>query len=154
MRRVADRLLQALAAALLPLAVAAAPACDKPVYLTFDTGHMGVAPLVAEVLQRQQVKATFFLANERTLDGGSSLDDAWAPWWKARAAEGHAFGSHTWDHDVWLADAPAGLRVRPTMVLGLVLIVLALQFVSLGLIAEMIVAGRRPESDYRVSRRV
>jgi hypothetical protein len=32
-------------------------ACDKPVYLTFDTGHMGVAPLVAEVLQRQQVKA-------------------------------------------------------------------------------------------------
>ncbi len=47
-----------------------------------------------------------------------------------------------------------GLRVRPTMVLGLVLIVLALQFVSLGLIAEMIVAGRRPETDYRVSRRV
>ena len=59
---------------------------------------MGVAPLVAEVLARQQVKATFFLANERTQTGGSSLDDGWAPWWKARAAEGHAFGSHTWDH--------------------------------------------------------
>jgi glycosyltransferase involved in cell wall biosynthesis len=47
-----------------------------------------------------------------------------------------------------------GLRVRPTMVLGLVLIVMALQFVSLGLIAEMIVAARRPETEYRVSRRV
>ncbi len=47
-----------------------------------------------------------------------------------------------------------GLRVRPILVLGLVLVVMALQFVSLGLIAEMIVAGRRPETEYRVSRRV
>ena len=99
------------------------PACDKPVYLTFDTGHMGVAPLIAEVLNRHQVKATFFLANEPTLGGGSSLDEAWAAWWKARAEEGHAFGSHTWDHDVWRGDehsatgagtgAPA-FRMRPT----------------------------------------
>jgi peptidoglycan/xylan/chitin deacetylase (PgdA/CDA1 family) len=89
-------------------------ACDKPLYLTFDTGHMGVAPLVAEVLQRQGVKATFFLANEKTLDGGSSLDDRWAPWWKARAAEGHAFGSHTHDHVYWLADRAGGFRLRPS----------------------------------------
>ena len=47
---------------------AAAP-CDKPLYLTFDTGHMAVAPLVAEVLARQQVKATFFLASEKTQTG-------------------------------------------------------------------------------------
>ena len=47
-----------------------------------------------------------------------------------------------------------GLRVRPILVLGLVLNVMALQFVSLGLIAEMVVAGRRPETEYRVSRRV
>jgi peptidoglycan/xylan/chitin deacetylase (PgdA/CDA1 family) len=107
-----------LAAALglgLGLGPVAAAGCDKPLYLSFDTGHMGVAPLVAEVLARHQVKATFFLANERTRSGGSSLDDEWAPWWKARAAEGHAFGSHTWDHDLWLADAPSGLRVKPTM---------------------------------------
>ena len=26
--------------------------CDRPLYLTFDTGHMGVAPLVAEVLAK------------------------------------------------------------------------------------------------------
>ncbi len=97
------------------LAARAAAPCDKPVYLSFDTGHMGVAPLVAEVLARQQVRVTFFLANEKTQSGGHSLDDSWAPWWKARAAEGHAFGSHTWDHDVWLADVAGGLRVKPTM---------------------------------------
>jgi peptidoglycan/xylan/chitin deacetylase (PgdA/CDA1 family) len=115
MRRGIERAGAALVLAALAATAGAAPACDKPVYLSFDTGHMGVAPLVAEVLNRHAVKATFFLANERTLTGGGSLDDAWAPWWKARAAEGHAFGSHTWDHDVWLADAPQGLRVRPTM---------------------------------------
>jgi peptidoglycan/xylan/chitin deacetylase (PgdA/CDA1 family) len=92
-----------------------AAACAKPVYLTIDTGHMGVAELFAEVLKRQAVRATFFLANERTRTGGSSLDDNWAPWWRARAAEGHAFGSHTWDHDVWLADQGDGFGVRPTM---------------------------------------
>lgn len=106
--------LAGLAFALAGCGVGAAP-CDKPVYLTFDTGHMAVAPLVAEVLNRQAVKATFFLANERTKSGGSSLDDEWAPWWRARAAEGHAFGSHTWDHDVWQADLAGGHRVKPTM---------------------------------------
>jgi peptidoglycan-N-acetylmuramic acid deacetylase len=107
-------LVSAILATLAAAAQASAP-CGKPVYLTFDTGHMGVAPLVAEVLARQGVKATFFLANERTRSGGGSLDDEWAPWWRARAEEGHAFGSHTWDHDVWVGDAEAGLRLRPTM---------------------------------------
>jgi peptidoglycan-N-acetylmuramic acid deacetylase len=97
-----------------PAPVPGAP-CTKPVYLTFDTGPMGGAPLVAEVLARQGVKATFFLAHERTRTDGGSLDDEWAPWWRARAQEGHAFGSHTWDHDVWRADVAEGLRVRPTM---------------------------------------
>lgn len=97
------------------LGSAGAATCSQPLYLTFDTGHMGVAPLVAEVLKRHGVKATFFLANERTRDGGSSLDDQWAPWWKARAAEGHAFGSHTWDHDSWLADVDGGrLKLKPS----------------------------------------
>ncbi|WP_454688860.1 polysaccharide deacetylase family protein [Achromobacter aloeverae] len=99
-------------------AAAAAPApaaCAKPVYLTFDTGHMGVAPLVAQVLEKHGVHATFFLANERTLTGGSSLDDQWAPWWKARAAAGDVFGSHTYDHVYWLKDLPGGkFLVRPS----------------------------------------
>ena len=47
--------------------------CKKPLYLTFDTGHMEVAPLVAEVLKRQQVRVTFFAANERTKEGDGSL---------------------------------------------------------------------------------
>jgi peptidoglycan/xylan/chitin deacetylase (PgdA/CDA1 family) len=97
-----------------PAGATGAAGCERPVYLSFDTGHMAVAPLVAEVLKRHDVKVTFFLANERTQTGGSSLDDGWAPWWRARAAEGHAFGSHTWDHDVWQADTPAGLRLKPT----------------------------------------
>jgi peptidoglycan-N-acetylmuramic acid deacetylase len=113
MRHVAEALLLA-AAALAPAGARAASDCAHPVYLSFDTGHMGVAPLVAEVLQRQQVKVTFFLANERTREDGSSLDAHWAPWWRARAAEGHAFGSHTWDHWVLAGDAPGGFRVRPT----------------------------------------
>jgi len=117
--RVARALLHGLAGlgfaaqAAAPTAAPEAP-CQRPVYLSFDTGHMEVAPFIAEVLQRHAVKVTFFLANERTKTGGSSLDDTWAPWWKARAAEGHAFGSHTWDHDSWLSDTPAGLRVKPS----------------------------------------
>jgi len=76
------------------------------VYLTLDTGHMEVAPLVADVLARQQVKVTFFGANERTKAGDGSLGAHWAPWWKARGAEGHEFASHTWDHVYWRSDVP------------------------------------------------
>ena len=78
-----------------------------------------VSPQVAEVLARQQVKATFFLANERTQavgnrPQGSTLDEHWAGWWKQLAAQGHDFGSHTWDHVVWQADRPAGMSIKPT----------------------------------------
>lgn len=111
-----------LGGALLALAVAVAAAaepqpCDKPLYLTFDTGHMAVAPLVAEVLARQQVRVTFFAANERTKTGDGSLGSEWAGWWRARAAEGHEFASHTWDHVYWRGDVagdPQRFRVRPS----------------------------------------
>jgi glycosyltransferase involved in cell wall biosynthesis len=46
------------------------------------------------------------------------------------------------------------IRPRPSLILGLVLIVVAFQFISLGLIAELMVAGRNPERGYRVARRV
>ena len=98
----------------------AEPARCKPVYLTLDTGHMEVAPLIADVLRRHQVKVTFFAANERTKTGDGSLGVHWAPWWKARAAEGHEFASHTFDHAYWRADVPAAagapqqFRVRPS----------------------------------------
>lgn len=95
---------------------ATAPGCAQPLFLTLDTGHMGVADLIAEVLGRLQVPATFFLANEKTLDGGSSLDDHWAPWWRERVREGrHLFGSHTFDHVYWRGNLPDGrFRMRPT----------------------------------------
>lgn len=67
---------------------------------------MAVAPMMADILNRHQVKATFFAANERTQVGDGSLGAHWAPWWKARAAEGHAFASHTWDHSYWRGDVP------------------------------------------------
>ncbi len=89
--------------------------CNKAVYLTFDTGHMGIAPLVAQVLNKQQVRATFFLANEATKTDGTSLDDEWAPWWRARTAEGHQFGSHTYDHVYWQADlVGGGFKMKPS----------------------------------------
>jgi glycosyltransferase involved in cell wall biosynthesis len=46
-----------------------------------------------------------------------------------------------------------GLHIRPLLLLGVALILLAMQFVSLGLIAELVVAGHHPELEYRVRRR-
>jgi peptidoglycan/xylan/chitin deacetylase (PgdA/CDA1 family) len=106
-----------LALAFAAAAASAQPACDKPVYLTLDTGHMGVANYIAEVLNRQHVLVTFFAANEKTKEGDGSLGTYWAPWWKARAAEGHDFASHTFDHTYWRADLagePPRFRVRPS----------------------------------------
>ena len=91
--------------------------CEKPVYLTLDTGHMEVAPLVADVLRRNQVHATFFAANERTKTGDGSLGNQWGSWWKALAAEGHEFASHTYDHVYWRGDVPGvqpRFRMKPT----------------------------------------
>jgi peptidoglycan/xylan/chitin deacetylase (PgdA/CDA1 family) len=59
---------------------------------------MGPAHEIVDVLQRHNVKATFFIANEKTTRGDSSLDTSWAPFWKRVADEGHAFGTHTWRH--------------------------------------------------------
>ncbi len=111
--RRAERWRSALAAlgatllAAIALPAVAADGCTKPLYLTFDTGHMDIAPLVAQVLQRQAVLVTFFAADEPTKQGDGSLGEHWAPWWRARAAEGHAFASHTFDHVYWRADLPA-----------------------------------------------
>ena len=91
--------------------------CKNPLYLTLDTGHMEVAPLMLDVLRRQQVKATFFVANERTKNGGTSLDNAWGSWWKAVADQGHEFASHTYDHVYWRGDVKGAtpmFRMRPS----------------------------------------
>jgi peptidoglycan/xylan/chitin deacetylase (PgdA/CDA1 family) len=78
---------------------------------------MAVAPLMADILKRHSVKVTFFAAQERTQEGDGSLGEHWAPWWRARADEGHEFASHTWDHMVWRADLPGTpprFKVQPS----------------------------------------
>lgn len=91
------------------------PVCQKPVYLTFDTGHMGVAPLIAKVLREHQVPVTFFGAHEKTQEGDGSLGTHWASWWKDRGAENHDFASHTFDHAYWRADLEhKRFKIRPS----------------------------------------
>ena len=94
-------------AATVLLAVAAhstQASCNGHLYLTFDTGNMRHAELIAETLAKHRAKATFFVANEKTLRGDYALDKSWAPFWQARVAEGHAFGSHTWRHGSFRQD--------------------------------------------------
>lgn len=71
------------------------------------------AELIAATLARHEVRATFFLANERTPRGDHALDDGWARYWRDRVAEGHAFGNHTYDHVYFRGeskDGPKGTR--------------------------------------------
>lgn len=95
-------------------ASAADGACAGTIYLTFDTGSQSQAELIAATLDKHHVKATFFLANEKTTRGDWSLDPSWSAFWKARVAEGHAFGSHTFDHVYYKGDGANGsIKVRP-----------------------------------------
>lgn len=106
-----------LVAAAVPDVVVAATsndACKGTLYLTFDTGSQSQADLVAQTLNKYGVKATFFLANEKTVAGDYSLDPSWTAYWKARVAEGHAFGSHTFDHVYVVRDLPGGrMEMKP-----------------------------------------
>src|SRR4249920_1078811 len=92
-------------------AVPAAPACRGTLYLALFTSNMSQAENIARILAQHDVKATFFLANEKTMRGDYSLDPGWGEYWRARVAEGHAFGSHTWDHGSFRGDLEGG-RVR------------------------------------------
>jgi peptidoglycan/xylan/chitin deacetylase (PgdA/CDA1 family) len=83
------------------------PCALGTVYLTLDTGHMAPANAIADILQKHQIKATFFLANEKTQAGGTTLDDAQKSFWQRLVNEGHAFGSHTWDHYYFRGDVGA-----------------------------------------------
>jgi peptidoglycan/xylan/chitin deacetylase (PgdA/CDA1 family) len=108
MPRASSLLLSIPVAAVLALPAAAYAACSGTLYLTLDTSVMTQAENVARILAKHQVKATFFVANEPTFRGDRSLDPAWGDYWRARVAEGHAFGSHTWDHGYFRGDLPGG----------------------------------------------
>jgi peptidoglycan/xylan/chitin deacetylase (PgdA/CDA1 family) len=95
-------------------AASAENSCRGTIYLTFDTGSQSQAELVAQTLRRHHAQATFFLANEKTVRGDYSLDSSWAPFWKSLRDDGHAFGTHTFDHVYALRDLPDGrIEVRP-----------------------------------------
>lgn len=81
---------------------------EKTLYLTIDTGSMGPAEEIAQILRKHKVKATFFVANEKTTRGDMSMDPSWAPFWKSLVADGHAFGSHTFRHWYFRKDLPGG----------------------------------------------
>lgn len=87
---------------------AAYGACTGTVYLTFDTGNMAQAETIARILRAEQVKATFFLANEKTFRDDHALDSSWREYWRARVAEGHVFGNHTFRHVYPRRDLPDG----------------------------------------------
>jgi peptidoglycan/xylan/chitin deacetylase (PgdA/CDA1 family) len=100
-------------AALVGLAAALAPASQAAggtLYLTIDTGWMSEAELIARALAERAIRATLFLADERTFRGDTCLSDSWGDFWRARVAEGHAFGSHTMRHWYFRGD-PAPDRV-------------------------------------------
>lgn len=106
--------LAALALGLLasPAAAQVAPACPSgTLYLTIDTGWGREAERIAAILKRRDVRATLFVAHEPTHTGERSLGPGWAAFWRARAAEGHVFASHTDRHWYFRGDLAPG-RVR------------------------------------------
>ena len=93
---------------------AAAPPRNCPagtLYLTIDTGWSREAERIAEILRRRGGRATLFVADEPSWRGDTTLSESWRDFWRARAAEGHAFASHTWRHWYFRGDAGPG-RVR------------------------------------------
>ena len=88
--------------------------CKATVYLTFDTGSQSQAMLVAQTLRQHHIKASFFLANEKTINGDYSLATTWAPYWNSLVNDGHVFGTHTFDHVYVARDLPDGrIVVKP-----------------------------------------
>jgi peptidoglycan/xylan/chitin deacetylase (PgdA/CDA1 family) len=91
----------------LPHAVFAAT-CSGTVYLTLTPGNMAQADTIARIVRQEQVKATIFLANEKTFRGDHALDAAWGDYWRALVADGHVFGNHTFRHLYFKKDLPDG----------------------------------------------
>jgi peptidoglycan/xylan/chitin deacetylase (PgdA/CDA1 family) len=94
----------------MPASAQRSAACPAgTLYLTIDTGWGREAERIAEILRRRGVRATLFVAHEPTHRGDYSLDPGWAEFWRARAAEGHVFASHTDRHWYFRGDPAPGL---------------------------------------------
>lgn len=53
---------------------------------------------------------------------------------------------------VWIKES--ALRVRPLLILGVILVVMAVQFISMGLLAEMVVSNRQEDEEKMIRRRI
>lgn len=95
------------AATLLSARQSEATVTGGPLYMTIDTGWMNYAEKMAEILKRHKVIGTCFVANESTYRGDKTLDDSWGDFWRARAADGFRFASHTWRHWYFRGDVGA-----------------------------------------------
>jgi peptidoglycan/xylan/chitin deacetylase (PgdA/CDA1 family) len=74
-----------------PLAVWRIPEVSKTVYLTFDDGPVpGVTPWVLDLLNKHQIKATFFVVGENVFRYPEIFDQI--------TEEGHSVGNHTYHH--------------------------------------------------------
>lgn len=111
-RAIARILVGCLAIAMLApsgLAARTPAACGAgTIYLTIDTGWGREAERIADILKRRGIRATLFVANEPTHRGDRSLEPGWAEFWRARAAEGHVFASHTDRHWYFRGDPTPG----------------------------------------------
>lgn len=78
---------------------------EREIFLTFDDGPTdSVTPLVLDVLQKESVKATFFLIG-RQIEGREQIV-------RRIAAEGHAIGIHSYSHEYGKIYATPGTLVR------------------------------------------
>jgi peptidoglycan/xylan/chitin deacetylase (PgdA/CDA1 family) len=91
--------------------------CEKPVYLTW-TPATWASPRWWPRCSSGRTCASPSSPPPSAPTDGDSLDDHWAPWWKARAAEGHEFASHTYDHVYWRADLKGTRRASACAVGG------------------------------------
>ena len=63
---------------------------DKCIYLTFDDGPSARTPEILQILQEENVKATFFVIGK--------TDEQSLQWMRDIAEQGHTIGMHTYSH--------------------------------------------------------
>ncbi len=64
---------------------------NKKIYLSFDCGYeLGYTPTILDILQRQQIKAAFFITGQYIKTKPDLV--------KRMQAEGHLVCNHTWNH--------------------------------------------------------
>ncbi len=63
---------------------------EKTIYLTFDDGPSEMTPLILDILEKYQVKATFFV---------TGINPGCAQYIRKAHEAGHSIGMHTFSHD-------------------------------------------------------